>query len=94
MRPENLREAARKKAGHGAAGRLVDDGHGGSERAACVGAVYDAEPVVRRPHDIIPVAEAGKTKHKRKTKPRALISSAEFETYWACHLDREHQRNH
>ena len=35
---------------------------------ATIGAVYDAEPAARRPHDIITLAKAGKKKHKKKTK--------------------------
>ncbi|MEY9864324.1 hypothetical protein ABH935_009980 [Catenulispora sp. GAS73] len=33
---------------------------------ATIGAVYDAEPAPRRPHDIITLAKTGKKKHKKK----------------------------
>lgn len=35
---------------------------------ATTGAVYDAEPAVRRPHDVITLAKAAKKKHRKKTK--------------------------
>jgi hypothetical protein len=69
MRPADLREATRRKAEREkAAGRLGDDGHAGRKRMATIGAVYDAEPAPRRPHDIITLAKAGKTKRKKKAK--------------------------
>ncbi|MBS2545310.1 ISKra4 family transposase [Catenulispora sp. NL8] len=69
MRPEDLREETRKKAERAArAGRLADGDRPNRKRMATVGAVYDAEPVVRRPHDIITLAKAGKKKRKKKPK--------------------------
>jgi len=71
MRPADLREATRKKAERDrAAGRLGDDGHAGRKRMATIGAVYDAEPAPRRPHDIITLAKTGKKKHKKKTNKK------------------------
>ena len=71
MRPADLREATRKKAERDcAAGRLGDDGHAGRKSMATIGAVYDAEPAPRRPHDIITLAKAGKRKHKKKAKKK------------------------
>lgn len=67
MRPSDLREETRKKAERAAkSGRLADGDHPNRKRMATIGAVYDAEPVVRRPHDIITLAKAGKTKGKKK----------------------------
>ncbi|WP_194904195.1 hypothetical protein [Catenulispora rubra] len=69
MRPADLREATRKKAEREkAAGRLGEDGHAGRKRMATIGAVYDADPAPRRPHDIITLAKAEKKKRKKKAK--------------------------
>ena len=70
MRPEDLREDTRRKAERAAkAGRLADGDRPNRKRMATVGAVYDAEPAPRRPHDIITLAKAaGKKKRKEKDK--------------------------
>lgn len=71
MRPEDLREDTRKKAERAAkAGRLADGDRPNRKRMATVGAVYDAEPAPRRPHDIITLAKAGKQKHRKKPKKK------------------------
>ena len=70
MRPKDLRPDTRKKAERAEReGRLTDGERPNRKRMACVGAVYDAEPAPRRPHDVITLAKAGeKRKKKRKKK--------------------------
>jgi len=41
------------------------------KRIATIGAVYDAEPAPKRPHDIITLAAAGKKKHQKNCAPAA-----------------------
>jgi hypothetical protein len=70
MRTEDLREdtakAAEAKGGNKMATRLATGEKRGRKRMATLGAVYDAEPAVRRPHDIIDLAAAGKPKKNKK----------------------------
>jgi hypothetical protein len=72
MRPEDLREDTRKaaeaKGGNKMATRLAAGEKNGRKRMATLGAVYDAEPAVRRPHDIIDLAAAGNPKKKKDKK--------------------------
>lgn len=74
MRTEDLREDTRKaaevKGGNTMATRLATGEKNGRKRMATLGAVYDAEPAVRRPHDIIDLAAAGKPKKKKEGKPK------------------------
>jgi hypothetical protein len=57
MRPEALREPTRKAAAVKGAGtyrtRLASGEKQGRKRMATLGAVYDADPAPRRPHDVI-----------------------------------------
>jgi len=61
MRPEALREqtarAARAKGGNTYRTRLASGEKTGRKRMATVGVVYDAEPVSRRPHHVITLAQ-------------------------------------
>jgi hypothetical protein len=69
MRPEDLREDTRKKAERAAkAGQLAEGDRPNRKRMATVGAVYDAEPALRRPHDITTLTKARKNRRKKKAK--------------------------
>lgn len=65
MRPEALREqtakAARAKGGNTYRTRLAGGEKNGRKRMATLGAVYDAEPVPRRPHHVITLTEPDST---------------------------------
>ncbi|WP_281284042.1 ISKra4 family transposase [Nonomuraea deserti] len=63
MRPEALRPATRRAAavegGNTYRTRLAGGEKSGRKRMATVAAVYDAEPAVRRPHDVITLSGSG-----------------------------------
>ncbi|MET7458369.1 ISKra4 family transposase [Streptomyces sp. NPDC005574] len=65
MRPEALRDqtakAARAKGGNTYRTRLAGGEKNGRKRMATLGAVYDAEPVPRRPHHVVTLTEPDTT---------------------------------
>jgi hypothetical protein len=96
MRPEALRPATRKavaaKNGNGSGGntyrtRLASGEKTGRKRMATVAAVYDAEPAMRRPHDVItlpapnpgpaPVISPGRRRIGPKATGKWLTASLE-----------------
>lgn len=83
MRPEALRaetrKAAQAKGGNTYRTRLTGGEKTGRKRMATLGALYDAEPAVRRPHDII---AAPGTKPRKKTKKHRRGPKARGK--WLC----------
>lgn len=74
MRPGHLREATRKAAERAKRTfrtRLATGEKAGRKRMATLAAVYDAEPAVRRPHDIISPPGGRSEKRPPRPGPRA-----------------------
>ncbi|MEU2992712.1 ISKra4 family transposase [Streptomyces griseoincarnatus] len=74
MRPEALREATRQAAAkrqHTFRTRLASGEKNGRKRMATLGAVYDAEPAPRRPHDVITPPGGLADGHVRRPGPVA-----------------------
>ncbi|MEY9997359.1 hypothetical protein ABIE67_009478 [Streptomyces sp. V4I8] len=74
MRPEALREATRQaaeKRQHAFRTRLAAGEKNGRKRMATLGAVYDAEPAPRRPHDVITPPGGFTDGHIRRPGPVA-----------------------
>lgn len=75
MRPEALRDETRKKAQAKGAGtyrtRLASGEKTGRKRMATVAAVYDTEPAVRRPHDVVALTGPAVPAAPRRPRPKA-----------------------
>ncbi|MFE0063417.1 ISKra4 family transposase, partial [Streptomyces sp. NPDC059003] len=89
MRPEALREVTRQAAAkrqHTFRTRLAAGEKNGRKRMATLGAVYDAEPASRRPHDVIMPPGGFTDGHIRRPGPAARSK-------WLCgsvERDAEH----